>query len=439
MRRDKDFKSQEGMNNRIRSKLLEELRRYVRDMYIYGHRDREEYASFAGKSNRTIDSYRAKIDGLFGDFQHFEKKDGGLYAICIDGRKENRNPLYKMWKAKSFTEKDLFLHMAIMSLAEYFEDGLTLNSFIEFVEDTISAGIEDQDLLASVEMDRTTMQNKLNEYAELGLLRKEKHDKEVRYFMTLDGRIDKNMLQFASEVLPCGVVGSYLLDRETLFEDPVESTAKTSPFTFKHHILSQALDSEVMQLLLDAINNRSIVVVEIYDRNTNDYSAKRVVPLKIMRNVQTGRQYAGMYDLDSKEYKIMRLDYIRIDNKSFCKGGAKNFQELQAEFEKHEQNVWGVSSINLGKALEKVDFTLATRADEKFIVERLYRERRNGRITDLGDGYYKFEIEVYDSLELIPWINTFIGRITEINFENKEVEKIFYEHLNVMYGRYLDE
>ena len=42
MRRDKDFKSQEGMNNRIRSKLLEELRRYVRDMYIYGYRDREE-------------------------------------------------------------------------------------------------------------------------------------------------------------------------------------------------------------------------------------------------------------------------------------------------------------------------------------------------------------------------------------------------------------
>ena len=43
---------------------------------------------------------------------------------------------------------------------------------------------------------------------------------------------------------------------------------------------------------------------------------------------------------------------------------------------------------------------------------------------------------VFDSGELIPWIRTFIGRITEIHFSDKILEEQFRKDINDMYAIY---
>ena len=48
----------------------------------------------------------------------------------------------------------------------------------------------------------------------------------------------------------------------------------------------------------------------------------------------------------------------------------------------------------------------------------------------------RFSADVYDASELIPWIRTFICRITDISISNKALETQFKEDLQAMYEMY---
>ena len=60
-----------------------------------------------------------------------------------------------------------------------------------------------------------------------------------------------------------------------------------------------------------------------------------------------------------------------------------------------------------------------------------------GTVTELGGGNWRFEADVFDAVELLPWIRTFTGRIVSLKSTNAEVEKRFYGDLaalRAMYG-----
>ena len=73
---------------------------------------------------------------------------------------------------------------------------------------------------------------------------------------------------------------------------------------------------------------------------------------------------------------------------------------------------------------------------EEHIVRRLYREKRVGSVQELGDGLYRFRAEVFDTREMLTWIRTFICRITDIKFSNKNVARVFERDLKKMYEMY---
>ena len=54
----------------------------------------------------------------------------------------------------------------------------------------------------------------------------------------------------------------------------------------------------------------------------------------------------------------------------------------------------------------------------------------------LDDNHARFSAEVYDVNEMLPWIRTFICRITDIRFSNRETEKRFLGDLEEMYRLY---
>ncbi len=73
---------------------------------------------------------------------------------------------------------------------------------------------------------------------------------------------------------------------------------------------------------------------------------------------------------------------------------------------------------------------------EDYIVQRLEREKRVGRVEKIDDNTYRFVADVYDTSEMIPWIRTFICRIVQMNFSNRTVENRFKEDLKAMYKMY---
>ena len=73
---------------------------------------------------------------------------------------------------------------------------------------------------------------------------------------------------------------------------------------------------------------------------------------------------------------------------------------------------------------------------EEFVIQRLLREKRCGTVTQTEDRNWKFEADVFDALELMPWIRTFIGRIVSLKSTNPEIEKRFQADLAAMLQMY---
>ena len=44
----------------------------------------------------------------------------------------------------------------------------------------------------------------------------------------------------------------------------------------------------------------------------------------------------------------------------------------------------------------------------------------------------RFEADVYDTMEMVPWIRTFLCRITELHFSNKAAETLFKDDFSAM-------
>ena len=86
--------------------------------------------------------------------------------------------------------------------------------------------------------------------------------------------------------------------------------------------------------------------------------------------------------------------------------------------------------------LEHVEFTIHYADYESYIEKRLEREKRCGNVTKLDKNTSRFSADVYDASELIPWIRTFICRITEIHFSNRTLENMFKKDIESMYRLY---
>lgn len=114
-----------------------------------------------------------------------------------------------------------------------------------------------------------------------------------------------------------------------------------------------------------------------------------------------------------------------------------DFDALREKLSRMQSHIWGVSTWGRNRnTLETVSFTVCYSDREGFIHERLEREKRCGRVEKLGPNRSRFTAELYDSSEIIPWIRSFICRIVEISFTNREVEERFRNDLEEMYRLY---
>ena len=95
-----------------------------------------------------------------------------------------------------------------------------------------------------------------------GLLVTEKKGKTMYYRRAeAVSMCSTDTLDFFSEVSPCGVIGSYLLDK---------LPGHDGCFVFKHHYITGAMDSEILKILFEARpQKRNITLV-----TTNRYRDK---------------------------------------------------------------------------------------------------------------------------------------------------------------------
>lgn len=403
-------------------KNFEKIRAYMRDFYVYGFKSRDDYQK---KSARSYDDERRRLESWLGDHMSFVRTpEGKNVFISIDSRTIRHNPLYNAWKAKSFTDGDITLHFILFDILHDPSVKRTIAELLQEIDTKYLAGFE-----TPMMFDESTIRKKLKEYCEAGIVVAEKEGRKV-YYRRTDGTSISNLndvLHYFSEVAPCGVIGSFILDKEV---------SDTDAFTFKHHYITGAIDSGVLAALFAAMREKRAVTVTNMSRKKDMPRRIRIIPLRVLISVQNGRQHLFAYLPEYNFFTSYRIDYL---SNVKLEDPTPRFDELRAELDRMQSKMWGVS-VKRNKwgndYLEHVEFTIKVEDNEEYIVRRLEREKRIGTVEKLDEHTYRFSADVYDTSEMIPWIRTFICRIDKMNFSNRTIENQFKKDLEAMYRMY---
>ena len=84
-----------------------------------------------------------------------------------------------------------------------------------------------------------------------------------------------------------------------------------------------------------------------------------------------------------------------------------------------------------------MELTLRVEDGEGYIIDRLEREKRHGRIEVVDEHTYRFVADVYDAGEMLTWARSFIGRVVSFESNNRFAVDRFYgdvRRMTVLYG-----
>ena len=397
-------------------KNFEKVRAYMREFYVYGFKSRTE---FDAKSARSYDDERRRLESWLGDYMRFtQTPEGKNVFLSVDSRVTRKNPFYKAWKSKSFTDGDITLHFAIFDILYTPEIKKTLSELIEDIDELLSSRMT---------FDESTLRKKLKEYSDEGIIQIEKEGRKVFYSRTPDTDLSElnDVIDFFCEVAPCGVVGSFLQDKQP---------EHAELFSFKHHYITQAMDSDVMAILFEAIRRHRYITIDNLGKHSSEVRTIRLVPLKIYISAQNGRQNLIAFHEKANRLNSYRLDYM--SNICIEDEACEKFDALRSTLQKVEKHMWGVNCKWNIKHVEHVEFEIKIEEDEQFIVHRLEREKRCGCVEKIDYNHYRYVADVFDTTEMLPWIRTFISRITKMNFSNRTAENKFKADIQELYRMY---
>ena len=409
-------------------KDINRVRSFIRDFYVFGFYSREEYAALYQISPRSYDNERRRIESWMQEYlQFYQNSSGKKVFLSVDGSNILHNPLYRAFKAKSFTANDALLHFCLMDL---FSDGQVIE--LPQVEDLLWDRYADMFSEKGLP-DTKTIRLKLEDLTHLGLLTKTKEKRSIKYQISSDA-VDLTMpgiwnaLSFFSEEAPLGIIGSFLLDKYSEQGDCPQF------FRFRHHYLIQAIDSEILCELLLAIDERRRIQMRV-DSAFQGSMLHTTLPLKIFVSSETGREY-----LLSGNEETMRFYFTRLDRIIWVKQKEVSpvWNQIMEQFHIQKQHLWGVSFGSLEEVRAPVHFEMeiSVGESENHIVRRLEREKRSGKVVKEEKNRYLFSIDVYDPKEMLPWICTFTGRILRLQCDDRDVIRKYQDYLAQMAGFY---
>ena len=264
-------------------KSFSRIRTYMRSFYVYGFKHRGE---FDEKSARGYDNERRRIESWLGDYMSFgQDADGRRVFLSVDSRAVPVNPLYRAFRAKSFTDRDIMLHFQLLDILPESE-GLPIFEIMEELADRLNAFDEGD------APDESTVRKKLTEYEKLGLVTKARRGRETVYrrsVCSLDLGTWQEAVAFFSEAAPLGVIGSFV-------QELLPETAGF--FHFKHHYILNALDSEILCELSQAMYESRLTELDCRKQRS------RVLPLRFYISTQAGRQYVLAWSPQTERFSF---------------------------------------------------------------------------------------------------------------------------------------
>lgn len=399
-------------------KNFSKSRNYVRDFLIYGFKSRDD---FSAKSGRTYDNERRRIESWLSEYIRADySRQGKTISLALDSHLLNTNPLYRIWKSKSFTANDIMLHFFFLDL---FRQNTSYTA-----EELTNRILEDYDILFETQLVR----KKANEYVKEGILLARKNGRTLSYSMAPDAQhaipdILPGLLhavRFCQLAAPLGFVGSTILDNQNTINDI---------FLVKHGYYGFTLEDEVLFPLLQAIRERRLVTVTNHSSKTGRREQVTLVPLKIFVSTRTGRRFLCGYHFRSRRFSTLRMDHIE---KAILQDPFPEYDYYKEKLRSNMDSCYGVS-FGDDHTMDTIRLTLSIREGaEDYILHRLSREGHGGTVTHIGKDTYTYELTVFDGNEMLPWIRTFLGRILSFESNNEFLRQKFYQDIRNMLRMY---
>ncbi len=389
-------------------KNFNRIRTYLRSFYVYGFRHRDE---FTQKSARSYDNERRRVESWLGEYMSFgQDEEGRRVFLSVDSRAIPENPLYRAFRTKSFTDRDITLHFHILDILKV-TGGLSITSLMDELADRLSV-FETGEL-----PDESTVRKKLREYASLGIVSMEKRGRKTFYVLSED-HVDlqswETAISFFSESAPLGVIGSFVQDH---------MPERFQKFRFKHHYILNALDSETLYELFIAIGERKLITFATGRQHVTDR-------VDLIDNIKVGDALARTGEAEQRIDQIDQLEKTDLEKSDLGEPDLEknnldktNLEKRLNEFCSH---VWGVTGNNHTR-LTHIEMTVFAGPEEGHIVERLHREKRCGTVEQLDDTHWRFSADVYEAFEMLPWLRTFTGRITDLQCTDKQLTARFWK------------
>ena len=414
----KEGKSMSEFQELIKS--FAKSREYVRDFFVYGFKTRED---FSDKSGRTYDNEKRRIESWLSEYIHSEyTKSGKNISIALDSNLLMTNPLYRVWKSKSFTDNDIMLHFFLLDILQ---DGEART-----IDELTNEILMNYDVLFEPQLVR----KKVKEYEAEGLFVCENSGKQYKYLCAepLSYEIPEELpalldaVRFYHLAAPMGILGSTILDNQKVANDV---------FTVKHGFFGHTLEDEVLLQLLTAMKEKRAVSFVNRSSKSRQTVEMEGIPMKIFVSTRTGRRYLCVYRSKNCRFENQRLDSIK---EVTLLEEVPDYKEYQEDLARNLPKVFGVS-FGSSHVSDTIKLTLHIDEEaEKFILDRLQREGKGGTITHVSENTYIYEKEVFDGNEMIPWIRTFTGRIISFESNNDFLVNKFYGDMRRIASMYAD-
>ena len=227
----------------------------------------------------------------------------------------------------------------------------------------------------------------------------------------------------------------YYLAREKLllFSDiDADLNDNKNKFLFRHNPVYSILDNEIMYELLKAIKHKKTCSITYKETNA-DYSADNkykkntmiILPRYILSNEEDGRCFVIGINHKTKEVISLRLDYITTITETGTFPVSSNDLQLLKDIENNIDKIWCASAYRFQKDIIPLIVTFTFSEQDTYLKRQFLQEVQRFTYEELNEHTYKATFEIFDIIEMKPWLRKFGKRIQiqENSITAKQVKK----------------
>lgn len=399
-------------------------RKLLEYFYVYGCYSRDDYGKMDMSARKYDEDFRKLKKIIDSNYINEEINYKRKYiSLNHDYYKDVENYLVNTYLCRSFTNKNLTLFFLIQQVLKENGDKMDFQGICVEVEQYLEndSGLE------------SSISRQLREMVEHGVINRCFKNKKALYFieknffneLTYEELFDLyESVQFFCNINYPSVPGYYLKDtvEKYILLNKKKDVTKKGTFLYRFNNIHVILHEEIVWPLLTAIDKSLEVEIKYKNKKKNNLNSIKLKPVKVICDVKYGRWFLIAKSNFEKlsVYKIENIIKVKILKSKFQK------QDYIKQYTKEYSKSWTISGLRDETQKIRIKFDVESYEERNFLIDKVRRETKHGKIEVIDDRSFIYIIEVNDLRELKPWIRSFSHRAEVIDCS----DGAFKEELN---------